>query len=235
MLPIAVALGAGKGLAGAFTAQSQGHHNARSIRRAYRAGDAQLQLEQGDIRQSTNESLAARGLLNAGGGGGTTPQVAAPVKPNIRGMGFGKALAAGTAYNTADRTSTMRNIASRNEVGLAGTIGAGVSSDLSKEFYKERENLWNEHANALDDNSAATRNAYIGAIGDGISTAAAADNAFGSSAPAAVAGATTTKVAPPNGTPSGIPAAYGVDVVDPLTALEGPVFTQTLRTQKGPR
>jgi hypothetical protein len=202
MLPIAIALGAGKGLAGAISAHDRGHHNKRMIKQAYRRGDAQLRLRQGDVRQQTNESLAARGLLNAG----SAPDAAKAMPTFDAGqakkgglLSFAKAVG---QYGTESRTTEMGNQASRNGVGLAGTLAAGISGDLSTEFYKERDDLWTQQRNALDENSAATRAGYIGAVGDGISTAAAAQNAFGGGA-----------------MPSGIPGAYNIDVVDPLAAF----------------
>lgn len=70
LLPLILgALSIGKGIYGAIQANQQKQRNKGYINDAYRSGVQRMETRQGDVRQSTSESLNARGLL----GGGVSP------------------------------------------------------------------------------------------------------------------------------------------------------------------
>ena len=224
LMAIAAAAGTARGVAGAIAAGQNGHRLNRQINKSYKKGDAALRLQQGDIRQSTNESLAARGLLNSGGQQAPVGQTAPT--PLTAKMGLGGIIQTAKNNQAGKISNAFAQQSARGQVGAAGTIASGVSQDLSSEFYKERDNLKTEQQNALRQNHTDTLGGIVGSIASGIQTGA---QAYG-----AMTGAQAAH-APGPAMPSGIPAAYGVDVVNPLTALEGPNFAMALPTMKGPR
>lgn len=217
MLPLAaIALGGAQGIAGSWQAITSGHRAARRINQLYQRGDEQMRLGQVDTRESTNESLAARGLLNAGSG---------PVQPAAAAAATGTLNPNSIATALANvRNAKFGEQTSRNEVGAAGTLASGVSTDLSKEFLKERQNLYTDKQNALAENKYNTIGGVVSSIGKGIATAATAANAM-APVPAPHQASSVT--------PSGIPSYGGIDPVDPLASMNGPNFSLTLPTSKG--
>lgn len=134
-----------------------------AIGEAYRVNAARMDLDQADTRQSTNESLNARGVLTAGG-----VQTPSPTSPIARAVASG-----GPRFGSLDR---YEGAAGRNAIGPANTLSGAANAALTDQFALERKELADNKAAMEKENRAE----YLGSIGhaveEGIDTTV---NAFG--------------------------------------------------------
>jgi hypothetical protein len=122
-----------------------------AIGEAYRVNAARMDLDQADTRQSTNESLNARGVLTAGG-----VQAAAATSPIARAVASG-----GPRFGSLDR---YEGAAGRNAIGPANTLSGSANAALTDQFALERKELADNKAAMEKENRAE----YLGSIGHAI-------------------------------------------------------------------
>lgn len=183
MILAALAAGAGiaRGVSGILSAGKQGRASRDLIKRAYQISKRRLNEDQGYTRQNMNESLNARGVLNGGADPGRSQTVAdaysagdaAPAAKAQLGSvkNVSEAITGLKAVKAARPGSDEARMAADSEVGQSGeggTISGQSNSDLSREFYGEHQDLFNERQGAILDTKREQRAATVGAIGAGI-------------------------------------------------------------------
>lgn len=231
MLPLlvaAIAAGGIKGIAGIAGGAHQKKVAKRAIKANYRRNERDLGKSQQDIRNSSNESLAERGLLNAS----SSPRGA--VGSLEQAYATGGPLKGRALPGTTTKESAWRARSNNGGVGLADTIAGGLSDTMSKEFYQEHEDLWRDQKDQLK-GLPSTASIVSQGVAGGISTGMGLYSAFAGGGSGAAAGAAAPPAASVSGG-SGMPGAFGVDVVNPLNSpnysLTAPV---TFRPPTAPR
>lgn len=210
---------AGSGIArtvgGIVSAGSTARRNRDLIKRAYKVSQRKQERDQGFTRQDTNESLNARGILNAGSGGGIPSS--GPIADAYRGTPLStKKGIMGTLENASNATENfnqrrMAVSSTRGQQGQSNTLSGSVNKDLSGQFYDEQNGLWQEREAAINATKAQQTQDTVNAIGNGIQTGMDvynAGSAFGGARGAAAAG----------GAPGGVSirGAFNIDPVNPL-------------------
>lgn len=210
LIAAAVASGGLRAGIGAIQNRSETRRSRNLINDSYADASRRLLVNQADVRQSTNESLNARGV------GGSS------ARPTIAGT-----------YGLLGGGETGRNpttIAGTQVGPEAHTLGEQTQANTDQQLGFERKALDFEHDRANADNDANSMANSIGAISSGIQTGASVYNAgsmLGSGAGAAATPSMTVAGSPGDpgmpSTPSiasayGHPSqhAFGVDAVDPL-------------------
>jgi hypothetical protein len=122
-----------------------------AIGAAYRVNAARMDLDQADTRQSTNESLNARGILTAGG-----VQTAEPTSPIARAVASG-----GPKFGSLDR---YEGPAGANAIGPANTLSGAANAALTDQFALERKDLADNKAAMEKEN----QQEYLGSIGHAV-------------------------------------------------------------------
>lgn len=219
---LAAAIGTAQAALGFSSAQRQQKRTRKAIQRGYGRADERLMLGQRDTRQSTNESLIARGLIT----GGQEAPVAAMLNTAVTAAGRdrrGGILGIGARGNkygeAADRQSEANRVANFGPQSGAGMIGerntlaGSIGGNLSKEFALERNDL-----NAARHDAIATNNDNFlaqasGAIMGGVQSGLGLYNAFSQPRPGTRPGA-----GGPAGT-GGLSGAFGIDPADPLSSF----------------
>lgn len=154
---IALALGAGAARAGigAWQNRKNVRRQRRLVQEAYRHSADRLTGQQGDIRHSAMESLAARGLLQGGN--------AEQIDPS-------------TELNSTDARITRPDDFKKGPIAQAmrapTTLAGQTRADLEGEFGLEWRDLDTQRKTAESDLKAAGQQGTIDAIASGISTAA---------------------------------------------------------------
>lgn len=167
-LPIiaaAIGLGAGRALYGMSRARQRSRQAKGVINQAYGVAATDLANRQSDIRQSGNESLNARGVLQSGAVGG-------PVSP------IGQALSGKTDWTekggkqhlNRTREQGFYTASGANSLGTSNTLSGGENRIMTDEFYRERSALNERKSQALDSVKSDTKDAYLNSIVGGINT-----------------------------------------------------------------
>lgn len=209
--PLIIA-GAAAGLGGLRAALGIGEANRRKkraisrIHQAYDDESRDLTTRQGDVRSATQESLNARGLLQAGRPTASTqPRELSAIERvyeerKARGI---TATPPGWGDGRLDRfraeQDQLHASATAGAVGPANTLGGGVQTELGQEFYREHQDLSLDRENAIDDARDNARAEKIGAVASGVSAGVQAYS-IGSS----------------------IKGAFGIDPLNPTSALSSP-------------
>lgn len=173
---ILAALAAGAGLARAGFGIANAGKNARAdrdlIKRAYQISKKRLNIQQGDIRQNTSESLNARGILSGGDNVAASPEVAAAqAGAAAPGKGVLGMVKGAVAKKAQDEQNRMAGDATRGQTGQGNTLGGGIESDLSKEFLLEHQDLFQQREQGINATKR-QQSADVGsAIASGIDTA----------------------------------------------------------------
>lgn len=206
-------IGAGVAGAGIIAGNQQRQRNKGIIGAAYRRDLQRLKIDQADTRQSTNESLNARGMLTPG----AAPTTAIPAHPgelnfeaaNRKGIIGGVKMVAG--HNQAVAANEQGLTSARGAIGPANSYSGGVNSNLTTQFGLERQDLEDSTKAARQENDAqyygTIVNSIQGGIGAGMNIAAGLQ-----------AGQAAGAITPPVGTPSPIASsgemvgAYGMPV-----------------------
>lgn len=174
MILAALAAGAGiaRGVSGIMNAGKNARADRDLIKRAYQISKKKLNLQQGDIRQNTTESLNARGVLSGGDNVTASPEVTAAMAPAAAaGKGFlGKAKGIQQAKE-AYESQRMAGDATRGQTGQGNTLAGGVEGDLSKEFLLEQQDLWQNRQQGIQQTKRQQSADTAGAIASGIDVA----------------------------------------------------------------
>lgn len=217
------ALAAGAGLVRAGLGIANAGKNARRdrdlIKRAYQRTKNRTNLQQGDIRQSTTESLNARGILN-GGDNVIDSQAVAAAKAGAPapGKGIMGAIKGRAAAQAQSEENRMAADATRGQTGQGNTLSGGIQSDLSREFLLEHQDLFAQREAAIEGTKRQQQADVAGAIASGIDVGTSVYSA-GSMLKGAYGAKAGVPSTPPIGTPSPIgPGGWfgGYDPVDPL-------------------
>lgn len=210
--------GIARGVGGIVGAGKRARADRDVIKRAYKIAQRRQERDQSYTRQDTNEDLNARGILNAGNGGGmpTSGPIADAYRGKAKSTKKGIAGMLEDARNSTENFNQRRMAVSstRGQQGQANTLSGAVNKDLSGEFYDEQQDLWMGREQAINATKAQQAQETVNAIGSGIQTGMdvySAGKAFGGArAPAAAAGSASA----PGGVT--IRGAMGIDPVNPL-------------------
>lgn len=207
LLALAIGAGAARTGIGMISADKQRKSNRNLIKAAYERKKDRTNVLQGDVRHGANESLNARGILNAGDGGAQLPTIR-----NAIAAGAGKTT--GTEW---ERARMARDASRGGAQGAAGTLSAGTHAELSSEFYGEHEDLFEARREAINQNKADYLNNMLGSVSAGINTGTGVygmgkqmSAMKGSKAPIPAGGA------PAQPGPVSIRGAFGIDPVFPI-------------------
>jgi hypothetical protein len=241
LIALAFAAGAARTAFGIGSAQKQGQSERDQIKRAYQISKRRMNQSEAYIRQGSNESLNARGVLNAGSNTGrpsaitdayaagdksaaTNATLAAQLK---KGNTIGAVKTLGKNGGNTERVygteeARMAADAERGKSGDASTLSGQVNSDLSGEFYGEQQDLFSQRQAGINASKRGQSEATAGAVGAGIDTGTSVYNA-GSMIKGAFGAAPTQAAvpAPTAGQPGYTPppsASWfgGYDPTDPL-------------------
>jgi hypothetical protein len=191
----AIGLGAARAVGGIVGAGKRARRDRDLIKRAYKIAQRKQERSQGYTRQSVNESLNARGVLNAGSGSGTpaTGPIAA-------------------AYGGGFDQRRMAVSSTTGQAGQANTLSGGVNTDLSKEFLDEQQDLWHAREAGINATKAGQASDTMGAIGSGFEMGA---NVY-SMGKSMKGGGSAAPAVQKSQAPISIKGAFGIDPVDPL-------------------
>lgn len=211
----AAGAGAARTIGGIASAGARARRDRDLIKRAYKVAQRKQERDQGYTRQDVNEGLNARGVLNAGSGGGIP--TSGPIGDAYRGAPKSKkkgimGILEDASHATENFNQRRMAVSStKGQQGQGNTLSGSVNKDLSGQFYDEQQDLWMERQGAIDKTKAQQANDTVGAIGAGIEMGTSVYNAgqaFGSARAAAGAAAPAGGVT--------IRGAFGIDPVDPL-------------------
>lgn len=148
-------IGGVEGLVGFNQARQNAKGQRGAINRAYNAATIQQGVDNAGVRENTNESLNARGILSAG----SAPRTGAGISPIAQSVA--KSGAYRNFYNGAQKGST----------GAANTIGGQVNADLGDQFYKQQKSLYDQRQQGLNTTKANETNAMLSSAIGGVQTA----------------------------------------------------------------
>lgn len=177
---LAAAAGIGRGVSGIIGAGNQARRDRDLIKRAYQVSKRRMNEAQGYTRQDMNESLNARGVLN----GGTNVQrsktvsdaygegaASAKTATDMAGkdiLGKVEVLNKNPNYVQGSEDARMAGDAESGQSGDGGTISGQANSDLSREFYGEHQDLFNERLQGIEATKRGQSAGVVNAIGSGI-------------------------------------------------------------------
>ena len=212
-------VGGVEGLVGFNQARQNAKGQRGAINRAYKAATIQQGINSAGVRENTNESLNARGILSAG----SAPRTGASISPIAQSVANTGAYR--NFYNGAQKGST----------GASNTIGGQVNADEGDQFYKEQKALYDEQQQGLNSTKANETNAVIGSLAGGVQTAM---NVNAGQAANGMAGAITGAFGMPvnlgpsgsQGVPAGAMMSGGQDIPTPSAVPDtGPTGTGAIQ------